>query len=342
MLDTDLPACICGAHTYQAGGGHFGGNGSSQWFTCEACGRQCIVISHYMTVLVLPTTAPVRAKGTMAFPQDGFDYINGALDITMRAYGAEVEAVRKAVDKAEWDLSCDLLGLPRGTKIELRQAPPGVSGRYMRRPDGSEVEDPTVLQRFDAMRDRSRGHVGNSTLLCPLTPPKMPACLTIYVRDGKSWQCVDRTESAELEVPPDPRRRAHDWRFGNIFASLRAGGTVGRDGRGIERSPFDIQPVEIPNQYYDDRNNSEPWYTFQYGGRKFTVGPRKRVLNITIESEQPFATRRLRVLAERDDVTYDADDVWKSKAEEAKVVTIHAWGAEKFVEYLATALEGTR
>lgn len=347
MLDKDLPGCICTAHNYRPGGASFGGNGSSQWFTCQACGRPCLVISRHMTVLIFPTEAvletvpeedrcpPPRGDGKserVAFPQNGLDYVNGALDITMRTYGAAVEAARAAVAQADWALCCELLGIPHNSKIERTME----HGRHMQRPDGSKIEDPTILERFDKMRIMRNHDSANWRLIAPPTPPKVPACLTLFVYDGSKeeeecWRPVDHAESAALCVPPDPRRTFHDKRFGAIFAELRARG-------------FQIQPAEIQNGYYDDKNKSQPWYEFLYGGSnrcKFTVGPRKKVISIEVESEGMIPTEKLRTLAKRDSVTYEADGGWLSGIEAAHKILIHAWTPEACVEYLVAAIEST-
>lgn len=320
MMPEDLPACLCGDRVYNPGGGQFGGGHSSQWFTCRACRRECIVVTHYMSVLVFPTVA-VSGK---EFPQEGLDYINGPLDITMRAYGKAIEQARVAIDESEWDLHCDLNGIPHGTVYKSKRVEP--YARYLERPDGSEVEDPNVLKRLDTMYDERR-HVNLATVILPPTPPQMPSSLTLYIRVNKNWKLVDRELSVVLAVPPDPRRVAHDEYFGGFFTKLREAG-------------FKLlRPTEIPNRYYNDRNNSEPWYVFDHGDKKFTVGPRKRVINITVESAEPISTHALKELADRDNVTYEADGGWKSDLAYAKKITIHAWGGDKFVEYLTAAMD---
>ena len=130
MTLDDLPACLCGACKYRSGGATLGSRLSSQWFICEACGRPHLVLSREATVLLCPTAL------TSEFPQEGLDYINGALDVTMRAYDAAAQSVRQAMERVEWDLRLDLLGLPRGTKIEFGGEP---RGRVLVRPDGSLV-----------------------------------------------------------------------------------------------------------------------------------------------------------------------------------------------------------
>lgn len=338
MLPESLRSCVCTAHSYRSRGAHFGSRLSSQWFTCVACGRPCLVLTCYMTVLLFPTEIIWErdedsvARG--AFPQEGLDYINGPLDITVRAYAAAVETARHAADRADWALHCELLGIPRDSTIEFRKTEP--TGRIFQRPDGTEVEDTSVLKRFDKMSDDSRGYRAVHWTIMPPTLPKLPACLTAFVLvakpDEDRWREVDRAESAALCVPPDPRRTAHDERFKKIFDEVAA-------------SAGYFKPVEIENQYYNDRLNSEPWYEFTIGDRKFTVGPRKHVINITVALSRDailcgrsMETTHLRSLARRDDVTYTADDQWKSDMVHAAKITIHAWNAEKCVEYLKAAI----
>lgn len=169
MTHDNLPVCRCGVRSYRPGGGQMGPNGSSQWHTCEACGRPSVKISHYMTVLACPTD-PVTE-----FPKEGLDYLNGPLDVTMRAYGKAVEEVRQAIDKAGWNLFCDMNGLPLGTKVDHNAE----HQRCLRRPDGSEVMEDGALRRADAYFDSERVRVrNNAELLEAPLPPKIPGRYT--------------------------------------------------------------------------------------------------------------------------------------------------------------------
>jgi hypothetical protein len=311
VLPKDLPWCICLAHDYCSGGGQFGGERSSQWFTCEACGRPLLLVSHYMTALLIPKRAVTE------FPQEGIDYVNGPLDVTMRAYKVAVEEVREAAERAEWDIFCDMRGYPRGTKVGH-----GVRGeRCLCHPDGRRLDGERAIERADALFDARRGR--GRVLFPPPIPPRIPDCLIVFVPEG-GWHEVNRGESAALHVPPDPRRRAHDERFGRLFAEIRDVGP-------------NLKVEEIPNDYHEDKNRAEPWYAFGYGMLKFRVGPRKRVISIEAESFAPFQVRRLRLLAEQDKVTYEASGGWEASATK---VLIHAWTDEKFVEYMMALLEG--
>jgi hypothetical protein len=275
-----------------------------------------------MTVAVCPTeaSADLLAFDEGRFPQAGMEWLNGPLQVTLRAYDEAVEAVRLAVDKAEWELRCDFLGLPRGTKVQYAVAPP--YEKYLRRPDGSDVTDEGTIRRFCAEREP---RYPRGALVVPVVPPKLPDCLTAYVRTAEGWwDRVDRAESSALSVPPDPIRVRHDAFFGEIFAALRAAGV-------------EVSPREVSNQYYEDRNCAEPWYAFDVAWRRFTVGPRKRVISVTVEGES-FHAGELRNLAERDGVSYWADESWKSGRTWPGKVTIHAWTKEKCVEYLLAAV----
>lgn len=151
----------------------------------------------------------------------------------------------------------------------------------------------------------------------------------LYQNTTREWERVDHEASNALEVPPDPRRVAHDAFFEEVFAEVQ------------EKSGLTFVPDVIPSQY--ENRVAEPWYTFTLlrGNTpvKFLVGPRHRVYSITLSAEEPILkTEAMKFLGDRDDVTYDAEGSWKSEVEMAKEITIHAWGKEKLVEYLIAAL----
>ena len=318
MLNDQVPECYCGKKSFEAGGGSFGGNGSTQWFTCKNCHRPVLIIFRdHMGVLIQPRELLEEISG------EGFDYINGPLHVTMCAYGTLVEDVHEIARKAARHLNLEMLGLPRETKI-VALAPD--YKRVLQAPDGTFFEDESRLRLFDEMCDRQSQTLGRFKCLNPPTPPKVPQCLVIRVQNNKGeWVEIDHLLSQALEVPPDPRRTAHDKFWSEIFS----------EAKDIYEN---ISPKEVENGYLPKSTGIKPWYEFTVGRFTFTVGPRSHVLSLEMRSDSVFEPYRLRVLAERDNVTYEADDTWKSQQALAKSALIHADGREKFMEYLTCAL----
>ena len=154
------------------------------------------------------------------------------------------------------------------------------------------------------------------------TPPQIPGDeIMVYLpaQEGQGWVYVDPNKTVNLPVPPDPIRVDGDKFFHQIFEAV-----------GL----LDLPHKEIPNRYHADTYNREPWYMFPINGFELVVGPRKRVISITLRRDTPFDPSTLRDVAKRDAVTYTADDHWQSETTSTKEVNIHAWGAEKAVEYL--------
>src|SRR5690606_11999876 len=119
-----------------------------------------------------------------------------------------------------------------------------------------------------------------------------------------------------------PIRVRHDRDFDQIFARLEQvmGSTINRH--------------EVPNRYFDDITNCQPWYQFYLGNAEFVVGPRKRVIVIEVTAEQPFNVSGLRLKAvATDKVTYYAEPEGLSTM--ATKVGVHAWGRDKAVEYIS-------
>jgi hypothetical protein len=154
-------------------------------------------------------------------------------------------------------------------------------------------------------------------------PPQIPADIVVMVPDGKDkWRTVSAEETANIEVPPDPIRVAHDKEFAEIFARLE------------EFLEQKVTRREIKNRYYNDENNNEPWYEFTVGVGTFIMGPRKRVINIDCSFPAPRDVQEIRDLGKRDNTTYEAGGSWKSEADTSKSVKIHAWKIDTCVEYL--------
>lgn len=148
--------------------------------------------------------------------------------------------------------------------------------------------------------------------------PQLPPELTAYRWIDKQWVLVDREESQRIPVPVDPIRLKHD----KFWRAL------------LEKMGLKDSVKEIPNRYFDDRQNLEPWFELDHLGTIIRFGPRKRVFAIQVTSETPFECSGIAKAAKRDDVTFVADEVWKpDNRAEAKSIEVHAWGEEKFVSY---------
>lgn len=158
-------------------------------------------------------------------------------------------------------------------------------------------------------------------------PPRIPGDDVIvwihHVSSSDSkpsvWERVDPESTKYLAIPPDPIRVDHDALFSSIFSAV-----------GIPESA----QKEIPNRYYKDTANKNPWYSIRIGEVEFVVGPRKRVISIEIrridgkdfdEGSYPFDYRILDALASKDHVTY---------SDSPSCISIHAWGKDKAIEYL--------
>jgi hypothetical protein len=158
------------------------------------------------------------------------------------------------------------------------------------------------------------------------TPPQIPIQVTVMLRLESGWEKVDRDLSASLEIPPDPIRTKHDEYWGGLLKQLGWKDTA----------------KEIPNRYYNDRNNNEPWYEVNdLNGRTIRFGPRKRVISIEMEAEKPFSCELISEAAKKDDTSYWNDDHWHLwDATTATKLCVHAWGKEKFIEYMGLIKRG--
>jgi hypothetical protein len=152
-----------------------------------------------------------------------------------------------------------------------------------------------------------------------VTPSGDSFPLVHQMRPDTSWERVDPESTQSLPIPPDPIRVNHDALFNSIFLAV-----------GIPESAR----KEIPNRYYNDKSNKEPWYSIRIGEVEFTVGPRKRVIAIELtrpdgkdfdEGQHPFGHRILNDLATKDRTTYSASEA---------TISVHAWGKDKAIEYL--------
>ncbi len=156
-----------------------------------------------------------------------------------------------------------------------------------------------------------------------MLPPRLPDNLMAWVRriedepeDSDDWLEIDHEFSQSLLIPIDPIRKRHDSYWKEIIDEL---GVIVK---------------EVPNRYYKDTNNIEPWYKCDdHLGAEIIFGPRKRVVSLSvypIDKEEvkefgPLDFTEIRELAASDKVTFNDRGFGG--------IEIHAWNREKFVEY---------
>lgn len=265
MVDQFL-ACLCRGNRWRPGGASFGPYGSSQWFTCTACGRLALSV-YYCTGVFLIT----RQTGPEQFSESEIAYVNGALMTALRFLEHRKEEARVGVEHRYWDAACDRIGVPRGTEV----------GEV---PEERRKAFRALLSYMDDEEWR------NPRAVAPFVPPQLPATLVAFTGHGGGWERVDPRESAALLVPLDPIRVAHNAFWKEIFESLR---------------PLaNFTPIEIPNEY--EGSPHQPWYTFEVNGTRFTVGPRHRVSSVSAAFPKYEDVSEIARVAKRDDVTYEA------------------------------------
>lgn len=149
------------------------------------------------------------------------------------------------------------------------------------------------------------------------TAPDLPqAPLSVYgwVYNGERWIKIDPVTSAALPIPAHPFRVRHVRCFARIFSEVSAA------------TGCAIDPIETENQYCSD--DLECWFRFRVVNVEFVTGPRKRVIALKWSGDGRIE-KALAPLAKRDNVTFaDAE--------------IHAWGSDRLIEYITTAILAAR
>lgn len=332
MLSKDMIGCECGRHYWRPGGSQMGSGYAFQNFTCESCGRYAL-ISWRDGLGVILLVEPANEQAAVG-------YVNTTLAILARAYKKEWEALNALIDKAHHDKILRDFGLDpaKGCKADWRGEGDAAGHVFL---DNAGQELPVEHKALHkALGGTPNPFVVRHDLIPPPTPPRVPEGVVAFVYRGRhenggllgdnGYVLVTPEESARAWMPPDPRRLEHDEFWAEVFTVLRDKAYM------VTGHHLTIEPVEIPNQYYDDINRSEPWYTFTlYGDVKFEVGPRKRVFSITLTAPGPMDVSALRDVAARDNVTYEANEDYHHRANS---VTIHAWGRDKLIEYLTLAV----
>lgn len=183
--------------------------------------------------------------------------------------------------------------------------------------------DDVVLPTWRARRER-----GSSMVL----PPRAPHALAVFVvgadqHEKRRWVRIEgvlQKASDVLEVPEDPilvRNRAF---FDDLFMSL----------------PVAVSPRFVENRYHRPGTKGvPPWAQFDVGDLEFTVGWRKRVIAIQVQSPRDFPMEAIRDAAHTDRTTFVTDKEDPRTDPGLHALEVHAWGADKAVEYLTLLLE---
>jgi hypothetical protein len=156
-------------------------------------------------------------------------------------------------------------------------------------------------------------------------PPRLPEDLAAWVGDYSTgelaWVRVDHAAVRDLPVPEDPILTHHMVYWSRVFAATEA----------LLGEPLP-ERTKVPNQYYTDITNHEPWFQFTWHGKTVTVGPRKRVNVVEVTNPTPTAQDFVRHTGKKDETTHDVGD---------GRVMMHAWGDVKTVEYLVNLLRAS-
>lgn len=298
MMPDQAPKCICGTKQWNSGGASISPLLQSQWFTCNNCSRPALNISNGGGhAFIIPT------ESNGEFPEDGMEWVNGTLLITLRDVQERLTKARDVIEEAACKDFCESEGLPHESKMH----------------DMDEGQRTRFQSMFDALHKeeswRSPAGFEEQSL-----PPQIPRSVTVYhPLGGCEWKEINHAETADIEIPADPVRVRHDAYFGEVFANL-------------EEEFGEISRTEVKNEYCGAE--SEPWFRFVLGSLTFTVGPRKRVIAVKVDASEGFDTESIRSVASADDTAYTADGGWKSDAETATSIEVHAWTKEKLIEYL--------
>ncbi len=193
----------------------------------------------------------------------------------------------------------------------------------------------SLLVQWRSLEEEARKPGGGMNEKCPIPPAFGSGIEIAFRRKGKDeWEPILLADTIDIEVPQDPIKLRHDERWIETFRKLELeGGLHGQFHTG------DVK--RIPNQYYDDRANNEPWFEFMLHGAKFVVGPRKRVISIEVEKEEPFPVGNIANLAREANTSYWADDGWNNwDQSKAKKIVVHAWNQENVIRYIGAIVEG--
>lgn len=197
-------------------------------------------------------------------------------------------------------------------------------------------------------------------LRVPVYPPQLPVIpgVVSYFWGTVDWNPIDHQHSLSLPLIEDPILARNREFFDDVWAQV--GKQLG------ETLPA---AVPVKNEY----GGIEPWYSLNYRGATVTLGWRKRVVSLRVETARSISVKLLKALATRDGVTFEAtrgkvrkpiEEVFSNtdlkslrqcfpdgmiEVDEpgdtgsgATQVTIHAWGKDKTVEYLSAMCRSLR
>jgi hypothetical protein len=302
MLTADLPACaLCGSNRYEPRGANLSPSLCQQGFRCLSCNADIVLLSMDVCHLLMFAATPAH-----------FEYVNGVLLSTWRAWIEHVTPFREQIYGDLRRQSLEELGIPEDA--DVFKLPEGI-----RRQQHERMEE---LNRLHSLQ--LRFPPGSEP--CPL-PPKMPRDMTAMVKPHDVWTRIKPEDTAHLPVSPDPIRVRHDRIFNEIFTTVRLGLDI----------KFD-RITMIPNEYFDDKYQRQPWYTLEVGNGDIVIGPRKRVIEIRALMKEPHMrmnVEELLSMADQDGVTWNCSGPPRA----ASACEIHAWGQAKATEYLSVLIQ---
>lgn len=303
-----FPKCNAADHIGDAvwtdHGGSLSPMGCSRWYKCAGCGAMALEASREGGALFLIDPS-----------QADLDYINRGLDIVWRDRAAKV---RKYRDDRWFAFVSEALGRTVTHDGQLDDWP-----LDDRRSTCARFEEATGANP-DTVVPPGMEHAAQP-IGCPET---WATRAFVWQRPTSEWEPVDM-EATRASMPPDPRRVATLVYFDTVWNRVR------------ETTGIDVGPVaEVPNGYYNDVNESDPWFSFTVAGRTYRVGRRKRVVSVGVDAgAAPINARALQRVAKADQTTFDFTALrHPTKVQESSAVTVHAWSQDKVVEYLAVLL----
>lgn len=312
-----LPRCDCnGLKNWTPNGSFFGPSHESRLYLCSSCHRVLhleYIEGWHVGFVFLPDQ------------QDAFGkFFEESFVVQARAFGETKRALYEKCYEAlitAWGFDP-----ARGCEPHRRgDLPSKANGDFV-----LEYRD-NDLNTLDIDADAFLVAVQQLRALCqtivrPPDPIGLPDHITAFVCRTMRWIHVKAEDTANKALPPDPLRIHHDEKFANIFGAV------------VLATGVSFTPVEIPNLYWSDPSKSEPWFTFDILGSKFTVGPRKRVISINVVFPSPRDVGAISQAAEEDDVTYFVNNSTLNGYYGISSFSIHAWTRDKAVEYLKLAV----
>lgn len=314
MLTENLPPCpACSMHSYKPGGAYIGGGSIHQWFTCQWCDAAVMLWGESGASYLIYTTksyteTPSECETRRQRGEDKpapIEWMNNVVAVTLRDWKWKWEAAKKA----KW-----INFLPGFLqRHNTQETSPGCI-RYHDLPtqDAKDEIDEYNKHAHDLPGFENSPHL-----------PLIPDGVIVLRHTEIGWDRESNAVSQTLEVPPDPITVDNDAYFKKVFEEVG------------------VAHVEkVQNRYHGHAN--EPWFQFHIGDVVFTMGHRKHVVSIHMESLSKRNYRPLRDLAARDNVTFDVDDRYGHAhvdfSYEGNNTLIHAWGQGRCIEYLKTML----